>query len=117
LLFWAEIAHHLLPIHARLAAKVLSAPMTSAGVERLFSLCWRILCKRRSRLTPNCTNGLTCTNMWLTAEMNAKKAERGACTTEARKFVTLSMELELQEADSDDDEDSDEDVDRDGDDI
>ena len=76
-----------------------------------------MLCKSRSRLTANRVNELTSTNMWLTAEMNAKKAERGACTTRARKFVTLSMELELQEADSDDDEDSDEDVDRDGDDI
>jgi hypothetical protein len=35
--FWPSHAR-VLPIHARLAANILSAPCTSANVERLFSL-------------------------------------------------------------------------------
>ena len=57
--FWPTYKTQI-PVHARLAVKLLSAPATTENVERLFSLSGRILSNMRSRLTPDHVNELTC---------------------------------------------------------
>ena len=59
--FW-PIYRHRLPIHARLAAKMLSAPATSSDCERLFSLSGRLVCKLRASLTAQHVHYRTCLN-------------------------------------------------------
>jgi hypothetical protein len=111
LVFWPKYAEQL-PIHARIAAKVLAAPATSADVERLFSLAGRILCKMRARLTPAHVNELTCLNKWISGgkferdtTLNMKRAKRN------ERFTTLSLKLELVAGeDTDEDESDDEDA-------
>lgn len=108
--FWA--LHSIeLPIHARLAAKILSAPATSADVERLFSLSGRILCKLRSSLTADHVNELTSLNKWLNEEKQERdkieNSKAGKSARVAQKFTTLSLKLELVAGESSDDYDED----------
>lgn len=107
LLFWPKYAKQL-PIHARIAAKVLSAPATSGDVEWFFSLTGRILCKMRVSLTADHVNEMSCLNKWINANMCTPLEDTAAAKKWARvmkKYTTLSLELKFENADESSDED------------
>ena len=107
--FWPKYAL-LLPIHARLAAKILAAPATSGDVERFFSLAGRILCKTRAKLTADHVNEMSCLNKWINANMNGNNSivetKRSKATS---RFTTLSLMLELEGGEDSDESDEEED--------
>jgi hypothetical protein len=107
--FWPTHRHKL-PIHARLAATLLSAPATSSDCERLFSLSGRLFCKLRARLTAEHVNFRTCLNRWMNQKLDDEDQKAIAASQKRQKrslrFATLSAKMEiLVDPLSDDDED------------
>ena len=112
--FWPTYRNRL-PIHTREAAKLLSAPATSADCERLFLLSGRLFCKLRARLTAVHVNLWTCLNRWINQKLDDED-HKAAISSQKRqrrslRFATLSAKMELQIdhlTDDDDDDDDDE---------
>ncbi len=103
------------PIHARIAAKILSVSATSSGVERFFSLSGRILSKIWSNLSGDHVNELSCLNKWMydyNDGRNSVASKYFLCKQKCRnaRFATLSLNLELV-AGSEEDFEDEEDVD------
>ena len=80
--FWPTYRHRL-PIHARLAAKILSAPATSSDCERLFSLSGRLFCKLRANLTAERVDFRTCLNRWINQKLDDE--DHNAITAAAKR--------------------------------
>ena len=97
-------------LHARLAAKLLSAPVTSSDCERLLSLSGRLFCKLRARLTSEHVNFRTFLNRWLNQKLDDEDHKAIAAAEKRQKrslrFTTLSTKMKLQvDLLSDDEED------------
>jgi hypothetical protein len=112
LTFWPKYKATL-PIHARLAAKVLSTPSTSSDCERLFSLSGRIFCKARAKLSAKHVNFRTCLCRWVNQNFD-EEDDRASASAEKRqkrslRFATLSLKLEVEGGSSSDEDDEEDD--------
>jgi hypothetical protein len=114
LVFWPTYQSRL-PIHARLAAQILSAPATSSDCERLFSLSGRIFCKARAKLTAAHVNFRTCLCRWVNQDFDEEEDSSSPSAEKRRKtslhFATLSLRLEVEGGISEDEDDEEDDED------
>ena len=115
-MLWADVgqAALVLVVQARVAARVLQVPATSASVEQLLSVSGRVASTARSRLSPSHLNELSCFHQWLVDEagMLPHTAEQRAASTSKSTslFAHLNLRREFEageEAHESDDEEKD----------
>ena len=108
--FWATEGNKF-PILRRLALKILSANVTSADVERLFSRGGIICSNLRSLLKPDTVLTLTSLHYFYREEEDIIDSRSISSTNKSTRFASLQMDMAIRDGDYNDDQsDSDSDL-------